>query len=227
MNGAVQQSHGIGMTSLRTRRRLVERLRRAGIRDERVLEALLNVPRHLFMEEALASRAYEDTALPIGFGQTISQPFMVAWMTETLLAGSGPRGRPPVKVLEIGTGSGYQTAVLAWLVDRVFTIERIARLTEQARERVRGLGLGQVWFKHGDGRLGWEWHAPFDGIVITAAAERLPERLLAQLAPGGRLVAPVGSAHRQHLVVVERRAGGFEQQTLGEVSFVPLLGGVS
>ncbi len=212
---------GAGMTSLRARQRLVERLRQRGIDDERVLAALLDVPRHLFVDEALASRAYEDSPLPIGFGQTISQPYIVARMTSALLAG-GPRAR----VLEIGTGSGYQAAVLAKLVERVYSVERIGRLLEQARERMRTLGLSNVRLKYDDGVLGWPRYAPFDGIMITAAGERIPAALLEQLAVGGRLLAPVGNGNGQELIQLERRAYGIERSSLGPVIFVPLLGGV-
>lgn len=213
--------HGIGMTSLRTRQRLVARLRVAGIRNEAVLAVMLTTPRHLFVDEALASRAYEDTALPIGFGQTISQPLVVARMSEALLDG-GPLRR----VLEIGTGSAYQTAVLARLADQVYSLERVGKLLERARERLALLGVGNVRLKHGDGCLGWPKFAPYDGIVVTAAASELPVALLKQLAPGARLVAPIGSSAGQQLVLLERKGDGFEQRLLGPVSFVPLLGGV-
>lgn len=211
---------GIGMTSARTRSRLVERLRAGGIRDERVLERILNVPRHIFVDEALSSRAYEDTALPIGHGQTISQPFIVARMTEALLKGlSGGR------VLEIGTGCGYQTAVLAPLVDEVYTVELLAPLMTRARQRLRELGIGNVRFRRGDGWAGWPKNAPYDGILVAAAPERVPEALLAQLAPGGRLVIPVGSPRRQELVAIMHREDHYEQMSLGPVSFVPLVAG--
>ena len=177
---------GIGMTSQRTRDRLVQRLREHGITDERVLTVIGEVPRHIFIDEALATRAYEDTALPIGHGQTISQPFIVALMTKTLL------NKPRERVLEIGTGSGYQTAVLAALVKRVFTVERIAPLIERARERFRAMKLRNVRVKYDDGNLGWPDQGPFDGIIVTAAARTVPAALLEQLAVGGRLVIPVG-----------------------------------
>lgn len=221
MNTQANLIHGIGMTSLRTRQRLVQRLWEAGIRHERVLEVILHTPRHLFVEEALASRAYEDLALPIGFGQTISQPYIVARMTEALL-----EGRELRKVLEIGTGSAYQTAVLSPLVDRVYSIERIGRLLEQARERLRALGLRNVRLKHADGHLGWPEQGPYDGIIVTAAPREIPDALLNQLARDGRLIAPIGLPQAQELIQVERKASGFETQVLGRVSFVPLLGGV-
>ncbi len=209
------------MTSLRTRQRLVRRLRQAGIQNEAVLKVMLNMPRHLFVEEALASRAYEDTALPIGFGQTISQPYIVARMTEVLL-GHGPLDT----VLEVGTGSAYQTAVLAALVERVYSVERVGRLLERARERMRNLRFNNVRLKHDDGQWGWPRYAPFDGILVTAACREIPAALIDQLAIGGRLVAPVGASTEQDLVQVERHAMGKEEKNLGAVSFVPLLGGV-
>jgi protein-L-isoaspartate(D-aspartate) O-methyltransferase len=211
---------GIGMTSARTRNRLVERLRAGGIRDERVLERILAVPRHLFVDEALASRAYEDTALPIGHGQTISQPFIVARMTEALL-----KGLPGGRILEIGTGCGYQTAVLAPLVAEIYTIERLLPLMTRARRRVGELGISNVRFRRGDGWAGWPKYGPYDGILVAAAPERVPEALLAQLAPGGRLVLPVGSARRQELVAIVHREDRYEQLSLGPVSFVPLVAG--
>jgi len=211
---------GIGMTSARTRNRLVERLRAGGIRDERVLERILAVPRHIFVDEALASRAYEDTALPIGYGQTISQPFIVARMTEALL-----KDLPGGRILEIGTGCGYQTAVLAPLVEEIYTIERLAPLMTRARQRVRELGIGNVRFRRADGWAGWPKYGPYDGILVAAAPERVPEALLAQLAPGGRLVLPVGSARRQELVAIVHREDRYEQLSLGPVSFVPLVAG--
>jgi protein-L-isoaspartate(D-aspartate) O-methyltransferase len=213
---------GLGMTSRRARQRLINRLRDRGITDEEVLAAMLETPRHWFVDEALASRAYEDSALPIGFGQTLSQPHVVAWMTMALFK-DGPRAR----VLEIGTGSGYQVAVLARLAERVYSVERIGRLLEQARERIRALGLSNVRLKYDDGVLGWPRYAPFDAIMITAAAEQIPEPLVEQLSPGGRLLAPVGgSGGQQELFQLDRRAYGVERRSLGPVSFVPLLGGV-
>ncbi|HLU62000.1 MAG TPA: protein-L-isoaspartate(D-aspartate) O-methyltransferase [Gammaproteobacteria bacterium] len=212
--------HGIGMTSARTRERLVQRLRDNGIRDQRVLDRIRETPRHLFIDEALASRAYEDTALPIGHGQTISQPYVVAKMTEALLAGG-----PLANVLEVGTGCGYQTAVLAPLVGRINTVERIDPLLVRARRLFRELSLRNVRAKHSDGSWGWPEYAPYDGIIVTAAPEEIPPALLEQLADGGRLVIPVGPSGRQELTLVERRGDVFEQSSLGLVSFVPLLGG--
>ncbi|WP_058834206.1 protein-L-isoaspartate(D-aspartate) O-methyltransferase [Luteimonas abyssi] len=212
---------GMGMTSQRVRDRLIERLREGGIADERVLNAIRTVPRHLFVDEALATRAYEDTALPIGHGQTISQPWVVARMTEVLL-----EERMPQKVLEIGTGSGYQAAILAALGVEVHTVERIGELLRVARKRFRSLGLN-VRSKHDDGRLGWPENGPFDGIVVTAAASALVDALSAQLAPGGSLVAPVGGSGGQTLVRLRRDADGrIERTDLAPVSFVPLLSGV-
>ena len=211
---------GIGMTSARTRDRLVQRLRDHGIRANAVLEQIRNVPRHLFVDEALASRAYEDTALPIGLGQTISQPFVVARMTEALLDGFDGE-----KVLEIGTGCGYQTAVLAPLVKKIYTVERIRELQNKAKQRLRELDIYNVQFKPGDGWEGWAKYAPYDGILVAAAAPELPEKLLEQLAPGGRLILPVGPSGRQQLVMVTRRDNHYEQVSLGAVSFVPLVKG--
>ncbi|GIK33853.1 MAG: protein-L-isoaspartate O-methyltransferase [Gammaproteobacteria bacterium] len=215
--------HGIGMTSARTRERLVQRLAAGGIHNEAVLERIRAVPRHLFIDEALASRAYEDSALPIGLGQTISQPYIVALMTQALLDGSGARRLE--KVLEVGTGCGYQTAVLAPLVGQLFTIERLAGLQRAARQRLAGLGLGNVRFRHGDGFEGWPGQAPFDGILVTAAPADVPPALVEQLAPGGRLVIPVGPAGNQELLRISRHAGGVEREHLSWVSFVPLLEG--
>jgi protein-L-isoaspartate(D-aspartate) O-methyltransferase len=211
---------GIGMTSARTRDRLVQRLRDQGIVNPAVLERIRNVPRHIFVDEALGSRAYEDTALPIGFGQTISQPYIVARMTEALLEGG-----PLARVLEIGTGCGYQSAVLAPLVTTLFTIERIAPLMERARERIKELGMRNVRFRHGDGSVGWKAHAPFDGILVAAAPLTVPEAWLKQLKPGGRLIVPVGPEGQQELVRFTRREQRVEKQSLGPVAFVPLLGG--
>jgi protein-L-isoaspartate(D-aspartate) O-methyltransferase len=212
---------GIGMTSLRTRDRLVQRLRDQGIANLAVLDRLRNLPRHIFVDEALASRAYEDTALPIGFGQTISQPYIVARMTEALLDG------PPLrKVLEVGTGCGYQTAVLAPLAERIYTIERIEGLQKRARTRLKELGVRNVRFKVGDGSLGWRSQAPFDGILVAAAPLVVPEELVDQLAVGGRLVVPAGPEGKQQLLRIVRREQGLERQVLGAVSFVPLVGGV-
>ncbi|MEJ2646532.1 MAG: protein-L-isoaspartate(D-aspartate) O-methyltransferase [Gammaproteobacteria bacterium] len=214
--------HGIGMTSQRTRDRLVERLRSAGITDPAVLEVIGSTPRHLFVDEALASRAYEETALPIGHGQTISQPYTVARMSELVLGGTVPE-----KVLEVGTGSGYQSAVLARLVSKVYSVERIGALLDQARQRLRLLGLRNVRLAHSDGSWGWPEMAPFDAIVVTAGSADIPEALLTQLALGGRLVMPVGTHDAQRLVVVTRREKVYEREDLDRVSFVPLRNGAS
>jgi protein-L-isoaspartate(D-aspartate) O-methyltransferase len=213
---------GIGMTSARTRDRLVQRLREQGIANLAVLDRIRNVPRHIFVDEALGSRAYEDTALPIGYGQTISQPYIVARMTEALLEGG-----PLENVLEIGTGCGYQTAVLAPLVERLYTVERIEPLITRAKQRLKDLGIRNVRFRHGDGSLGWKAHAPFDGILVAAAPLTVPEPLLKQLAIGGRLVVPVGPEGEQELVRLTRRETTIEKRSLGAVAFVPLLGGTS
>ncbi|MHB8535540.1 MAG: protein-L-isoaspartate(D-aspartate) O-methyltransferase [Sulfuricaulis sp.] len=210
--------HGIGMTSRRTRERLIQRLREEGIGDERVLGAIGAVPRHVFVDEAIASRAYEDTALPIGHGQTISQPYIVARMTQVLLG----EGRPK-KVLEVGTGSGYQTAVLARLVDEIYSIERIEPLMKQARRLLRELGIRNVQIRLSDGGDGWKEHAPYDGIIVTAAPAEVPSALLEQLAPGGRLVIPVGGAAMQELLLVQRTDTDYVQERLELVNFVPLV----
>lgn len=211
-------THGIGMTSSRTRERLIARLRSEGIKNEEVLEAMRNVPRHLFIDEALASRAYEDTALPIGYGQTISQPYIVALMTQTLFSGVRPQN-----VLEIGTGSGYQTAVLAALVKDVYSVERIEPLLKRARGVLARLGNRNVRLKLTDGSWGWVEHARYDGIVVTAAAPEIPEALKEQLAPGGRLVIPVGSQTMQELILIRREGEGFSEERLEFVNFVPLI----
>lgn len=226
---------GLGMTSQRVRDRLIERLRENGIRDERVLNAIRTVPRHLFVDEAFATRAYEDTALPIGHGQTISQPWVVAKMTEAVLAGIDQQraqspnasSRPPVpKVLEIGTGSGYQAAILAALGLEVHTVERIGELLRAARKRFRSLGL-HIRSKHDDGRIGWPENGPFDGIVVTAGAPALVDALTDQLAPGGTLVAPVGGGSAQSLVCLRKDAdGAITRSELASVVFVPLLSGL-
>jgi protein-L-isoaspartate(D-aspartate) O-methyltransferase len=220
VNPGGQTLQGIGMTSARTRDRLVQRLKDQGIRSDAVLSRIRNVPRHLFVDEALASRAYEDTALPIGHGQTISQPYVVARMTEALLDGFTGE-----KVLEIGTGCGYQTAVLAPLVKRIYSVERVPELLRKTRQRLRELDIYNVQFRPGDGWKGWPKYAPYDGIIVAAAAPVVPGKLLEQLAPGGRLVIPVGPAGRQELMLVTRRNDHFEQQSLGAVSFVPLVAG--
>jgi protein-L-isoaspartate(D-aspartate) O-methyltransferase len=211
---------GIGMTSKRTRDRLVRRLQDQGIRSGSVLDQIRNVPRHLFVDEALASRAYEDTALPIGLGQTISQPYVVARMTEALL--NGFEGE---SVLEIGTGCGYQTAILAPLVKKIFTVERIPELLRKTRQRLRDLDIYNVQFRPGDGWEGWRKYGPYDGIIVTAAATEIPQKLLEQLAPGGRLIIPIGPPGRQHLTMVTNKDDRYEQMSLGLVSFVPLIKG--
>ena len=218
---------GIGMTSARTRERLVQRLQDQGIADQRVLDRIRNVPRHLFVDEALATRAYEDTALPIGFGQTISQPYVVARMTEALLAAGAVE-----KVLEIGTGCGYQTAVLSPLVKEIYTIERIASLLGKARRTLRELRLRNIHFRHDDGNNGWIGRAPFDGILLAAAPRAVPPALLEQLAVGGRLIAPVGPDGKQELLCFTKKLDSlkgeirFDRKSLGAVSFVPLLPGL-
>ncbi|HSH26869.1 MAG TPA: protein-L-isoaspartate(D-aspartate) O-methyltransferase [Wenzhouxiangella sp.] len=211
---------GIGMTSEGTRQRLVRRLREKGIHDERVLQAMVDTPRHLFVDEALSSRAYEDTALPIGRGQTISQPFVVAMMTQAVM-----REEPLGKVLEIGTGSGYQAAILARLADKVFTTERIGELQRSARQRFHRMGLHNVYTRHADGMEGWPSQAPFDAIVVTAGG-RIPDALYEQLDVGGVLVAPEEAGAYQQLVRVTRSDSGLEREELGAVSFVPLLEGL-
>jgi protein-L-isoaspartate(D-aspartate) O-methyltransferase len=210
------------MTSARTRDRLVQRLRDQGITNLAVLDRVKNVPRHIFVDEALGSRAYEDTALPIGFGQTISQPYIVARMTEALLEGG-----PLHNVLEVGTGCGYQTAVLSPLVDRVYTIERIEPLMIRAKDRIKELGLRNVRFRYGDGIAGWKAHAPFDGILVAAAPLTVPEALLQQLKVGGRLLVPVGPEGEQQLIRFTRKEQRIEKESLGPVAFVPLLGGMA
>lgn len=214
-------ARGIGMTSERTRVRLVDRLRQSGITDERVLCAIQGVPRHLFMDEALAHRAYEDTALPIGSGQTISQPYIVARMTQELLRGD------PQRVLEVGTGCGYQTAILSTLVARIWSIERIDALHKRARRTLEQLEIRNVNLLLGDGYQGWPSQAPFDAIMVTAAPPELPEQLLGQLVDGGRLVIPVGGGRGQRLQVITRQGGDFIQEDLESVVFVPMLKGIN
>lgn len=211
---------GIGMTSAATRHRLVRRLTDKGISDPRVLAAIGEIARHRFVDEALSSRAYEDSALPIGRGQTISQPFVVALMTQAILGG----GRP-AKVLEIGTGSGYQSAILAQVADRVFTTERIGELLRSARQRFHELGLHNILTRHADGLNGWPGQAPFDAIVVTAGGA-IPKLLFEQLADGGVLVAPQERSGQQQLIRVERHGHEFQRSLLGEVSFVPLKPGL-
>ncbi|MDG9925478.1 MULTISPECIES: protein-L-isoaspartate(D-aspartate) O-methyltransferase [unclassified Pseudomonas] len=208
------------MTSQRTRERLIERLYEEGLSNPHVLEVIRRTPRHLFVDEALAHRAYEDTALPIGHNQTISQPYIVGRMTELLLAGG-----PLDKVLEIGTGSGYQTAVLAQLVERVFSVERIQSLQDRAKERLVELKLRNVVFRWGDGWEGWNALGPYNGIIVTAAAAEVPQALLDQLAVGGRLVIPVGAGETQELLLIVREEDGYSRHVLDLVRFVPLLNG--
>lgn len=218
---------GIGMTSARTRDRLVQRLREQGIANLAVLDRIRNVPRHIFVDEALGSRAYEDTALPIGFGQTISQPYIVARMSEALLECAPAAAGVLDNVLEVGTGCGYQTAVLAPLVTHLYTIERIEPLLARARERLKELGIRNVRFRHGDGSLGWKSHAPYDGILVAAAPLTVPDALIKQLKVGGRLIVPIGPEGEQELVRFTRREQRVERESLGAVAFVPLLGGLA
>jgi protein-L-isoaspartate(D-aspartate) O-methyltransferase len=213
--------NGIGMTSQRTRARLIERLREQGIKDEAVLAAMFEVPRHLFIDEAMASRAYDDVSLPINFNQTISQPYIVARMIE-VLRGPDPHNRPLSRVLEIGTGCGYQAAVLAQLAQEVYTVERIQPLYERARKQLRDLKVRNVSVRYADGSAGFPDAAPFDGIIMAAAAPELSLALREQLAVGGRMVLPVG-VQEQRLYLVEREAGGFRETRLETVKFVPLL----
>ena len=215
---------GVGMTSQRTRERLVQRLKDQGITSQKVLDVIRVTPRHLFLDEALSHRAYEDTALPIGHAQTISQPYIVALMTQILLS----RG-PLKRVLEIGTGSGYQAAVLAQLVDEVYSVERIKPLLIKARNLFRQLRLRNIVTAHSDGGVGWPEHAPYDGIIATAAPEQVPDELLYQLAPDGLLVIPVGTGEHQELRVISRLGDSqkFEEEVVERVRFVPLLGGTS
>jgi len=212
---------GIGMTSQRTRLRMIERLRAQGIRDETVLTAMAEVPRHVFVDEAISSRAYDDVSLPIGFGQTISSPHTVARMSELMRAGSVPR-----KVLEIGTGCGYQTAILAKLAQQIYSMERIGALIRQARRNLLSAGITNVHLRHGDGHIGMPGVAPFDAIVLTAAAPRPPAALLEQLTVGGRMILPMVIQHDQQLCVIERGERGYIERRMDPVKFVPLLPGV-
>jgi len=221
----IRLSNGIGMTSARTRERLVQTLRDQGIRNDAVLDQIRNVPRHLFVDEALATRAYENTALPIGLGQTISQPYIVARMTEALFEGASPR-----KVLEIGTGCGYQTAVIAGLVASVYSVERIKELQDRAKQTLSQLSIRNVYFKHGDGFKGWIGHAPYDAILCAAAPADVPDALLKQLGPSGRLIIPIGPEGRQDLMRITRKVDArgeeFVSEKLGLVAFVPLVKGL-
>lgn len=211
---------GIGMTSRRTRERLVQRLRDQGVVNDEVLNAIIETPRHIFIDEALSHRAYEDTALPIGYNQTISQPYIVARMTELLV-----QDRTLDKVLEVGTGSGYQTAILAQLVDQVCSVERIRPLQERARQRLQRLKLHNVMLRHTDGGMGWPDKAPFDGILVTAAPKEVPEELLAQLAVGGRLVIPVGEEEQTLKRITRTGENDYTTEVMETVRFVPLLSG--
>ncbi|WP_152207052.1 protein-L-isoaspartate(D-aspartate) O-methyltransferase [Marinobacter changyiensis] len=215
----VPELQGIGMTSRRTRARLIQRLRESGIGDERLLAIMEEVPRHIFLDEALSHRAYEDTALPIGHSQTLSQPYIVARMTEVLMRHN------PGRVLELGTGSGYQTAILARLVKDVYSVERIKPLQDRARERLRTLGYRNVMLRLADRGIGWQEQGPFDGILVTAAPKELPRDLMMQLADGGVMVIPVGEG-TQMLTQVIRRGEDFDITDIEPVRFVPLLGGV-
>lgn len=214
-------SLGIGMTSERTRQRMIDRLRVRGIGDERVLMAMAQIPRHLFVDEALAQRAYEDDSLPIKFGQTISQPYVVARMTEEVI-----NHKHPVKILELGTGSGYQAAVLSQLVDQVFSVERIDKLTRIARRRFIKLGYRNIRCKTADGYEGWPNEALFDTIICTAAPEQVPYQLLDQLEIGGKMILPVGDKKQQKLMAIVKQQDGYSEEFLGDVIFVPLLEGV-
>lgn len=209
------------MTSQRSRNRLVEQLREMGIRSEAVLEAIRNTPRHIFVDEALSSRAYDNTALPIGYNQTISQPYIVARMTEALFDGYQPE-----KVLEIGTGCGYQSIILSYFANRVYTVERISALLNKARERFYTLKCRNIHARYADGTLGWPEFAPFDGIIVTAAPAEIPQGLIDQLSLGGRLIIPVGRQGEQSLLQITRTPEGIEQKQIDSVSFVPMLGGM-
>jgi len=225
----MKHNPGVGMTSQSSRDRLVKRLREQGAAHPAVLAAIAATPRHLFIDEAMSSHAYENTSLPIGLGQTISQPYIVARMSEALLGEVDALD----KVLEVGTGSGYQAAVLSILCRRVFTVERIEPLLRRARRRFHSLGLHNIFTRYADGQSGWLSQAPFDGIMVTAACPEVPAQLLQQLAVGARLIAPVNAAHRldnatlQELLVITRTEDGFERQQLEDVSFVPLLSGLA
>ena len=217
----ITEHSGIGMTSQRTRDRLAEKLVKMGIQSEGVLNAIRNTPRHLFVDEALESRAYENTALPIGFNQTISQPYIVAKMTEALI-----KNRTLKNVLEVGTGCGYQTIIMAQFTKRIYTIERINGLLKKARERFQRLRFTNIRSKHADGNIGWPEHAPYDGIIVAAAPAGVPEALLEQLAINGRLIIPVGKTGEQKLLLITREKKGYEKKIIDSVSFVPMLGGI-
>lgn len=220
------QDSGIGMTSARTRDRLIERLRAQGIDNEAVLEHMRNVPRHLFVDEALATRAYEDTALPIGFGQTISQPYVVALMTQALIAGTTAK-TDLRRVLEIGTGCGYQTAVLAPFVQHIYSVERVLPLVQRAQRTLREIGVNNVSVRYADGWHGWRSQAPFQGIIVAAAPEGVPRVLLEQLDEGGTLVIPVGKEGAQELTCITRKGDSFTRRSIAQVSFVPFVPGMA
>lgn len=217
----VVEHNGIGMTSQRTRDRLADTLVDMGIQSNVVLDAIRNTPRHLFVDEALATRAYENTALPIGYSQTISQPYIVAKMTEALI-----RDKQLKNVLEVGTGCGYQTVIMAQFAKHVYTVERINGLLIRARERFQKLGYHNIRSKHADGNIGWTVHGPFDGIIVAAAPLGVPEALLEQLAIDGRLVIPIGKSGDQKLLLITRTEEGYEEEYVDSVSFVPMLGGI-
>jgi protein-L-isoaspartate(D-aspartate) O-methyltransferase len=219
-----QNLDGIGMTSARTRERLIDRLRAQGITNEAVLDRIRTVPRHLFIDEALSSHAYDDTALPIGFGQTISQPYIVALMTQALVDRLQP-GKQIPKVLEVGTGCGYQTAVLAPFARHIYSLERIRPLLQRAKSRFRELKINNVTARHADGWRGWQSQAPFQGIIVAAAPDTVPQALLDQLDDGGRLVIPIGGSGAQNLICITRDGDEFHERRLGLVSFVPLVVG--
>ena len=219
------KENGIGMTSSRTRERLIDRLREKGISNNLVLERIKDVPRHLFIDEALSSRAYEDTALPIGFSQTISQPYVVALMTEILL-GVLDKDKKFNRVLEIGTGCGYQTAVLSPFAKKIFSIERIKPLLHRSRDNLLKINIKNVSFKLSDGYLGWRDKSPFQAIIVSAAPPKVPNDLLMQLDNGGRLVIPVGKNDDQNLECITRRGDNFDKKTIGSVNFVPLIEGL-
>lgn len=216
----LQRHSGIGMTSDRTRRRLIDQLREMGVTDQAVLTTMQSLPRHIFVDEALASRAYENTALPIGHGQTISQPYIVGLMTQTLF------NKPRATVLEIGTGCGYQSAVLAGMCDKVVSVERIVKLHRQARDRLYDLGIRNVIFRHGDGFSGFSDNAPYDGVLAAAVSEDVPKELIEQLAIGGRVVMPVGRGDKQALTVIDKTKDGLQKQEIEAVRFVPRLAGL-
>tara|TARA_Y100000758_G_scaffold248990_2_gene185125 strand:- start:1457 stop:2125 length:669 start_codon:yes stop_codon:yes gene_type:complete len=218
MSDLINNISGIGMTSARTRNRLVSRLKDQGITSNEVLEQILNVPRHLFVDEALSTRAYEDTALPIGMGQTISQPYIVAKMTEAIF-----RNNKRNKILEIGTGCGYQTAVLSPFYKKIYSVERIPEILRKTKKRLRNLNIYNVNFRLGDGWKGWPKYAPYDGIIVSAAANEVPKNLLKQLIDGGVLVIPIGATGKQELQLIEKNDKIFKYTSLGYVSFVPLV----